>query len=79
MKLTVVLGASSEASFDILLNDNSFVRKWVKELEWCLQHCDINQHEAFFSLLPLGKVVEIETVRDNLRKYRHINTILIKD
>ena len=61
MKLTVVLGASSEASFDILLNDNSFVRKWAKELEWCLQHCDINQHEAFFSLLPLSEAADALT------------------
>ena len=61
MKLTVVLGASSEASFDILLNDNSFVRKWAKELEWCLQHCDINQHEAFFSLLPLSDAADALT------------------
>jgi hypothetical protein len=47
MKLTVVLGASQEASFDISLNDNFFTRKWVKELRWCLSHCEFDQQEAF--------------------------------
>jgi hypothetical protein len=51
MHLTVVLGASNEASFNIVLNDNSFVRKWVKELSWCLNNCEINQQEAFAGLL----------------------------
>ena len=50
MKLTVLLGASQEASFDITLNDNSFVQKWIKELRWCLDHCDFNQQEAFASI-----------------------------
>ena len=52
MKLTVVLGASSEASFDVHLNDNPFVRKWTEELQWCLNNCDFNQQEAFWSLIP---------------------------
>ena len=47
MKLTVVLGASSEASFDIKLNDNSLVRKWTDELRWCLAHRPLDQIEAF--------------------------------
>jgi len=51
MHLTVVLGASSEASFDITLNDNSFTRKWVKELRWCLDNCEFNQQEAFAGFL----------------------------
>jgi hypothetical protein len=55
MQLTVVLGANSEASFDILLNDNSFVRKWIKELSWCLDNCSINQVEAFAGLLTLDE------------------------
>lgn len=47
MILTVVLGASSEASFDIVLRDNSFVKKWTKEFEWCLDNCEFNQQESF--------------------------------
>lgn len=53
MKLTVILGASGEASFDILLNDNPFVRKWTSELSWCLNNCNFNQEEAFGGLLTL--------------------------
>ena len=47
MRLTVVLGASGEASFDIILNDNDFVRKWVDELRWCLDNCPFDQVEIF--------------------------------
>lgn len=47
MRLTVVLGASGEASFDIILNDNDFVRKWVDELRWCLDNCPFDQLEIF--------------------------------
>jgi hypothetical protein len=59
MKLTVLLGASQEASFDITLYDNSFTRKWVKELHWCLDHCDFNQQEAFASFLTLEESAKI--------------------
>lgn len=59
MKLTVVLGASSEASFDILLNDNPFVRKWANELQWCLDNCHFNQQEAFSSLLTLEDAAQV--------------------
>ena len=59
MKLTVELGASSEASFDILLNDNDFVYKWLQELQWCLDHCEFEQQEAFASMLPLDRAAEI--------------------
>lgn len=51
MKLTVVLGASSEASFDIDLFDTPFVKKWLKELRWCLTNCEFNQQEAFAGFL----------------------------
>ena len=51
MKLTGVLGASSEASFDIKLNDNSLVRKWTDELRWCLAHRTYDQEEAFSTFL----------------------------
>lgn len=57
MKLTVVLGASEEASFDINLYDNSFTRKWVEELSWCLDNCEFNQLEAFASLYSLEESV----------------------
>lgn len=53
MKLAVTLGASSEASFDIFLFDNSFVRKWVQEFQWCLSNCQINQEESFVGFLSL--------------------------
>lgn len=59
MKLTVELGTSSEVSFDILLNDNNFVYKWLQELQWCLDHCNFAQQEAFASMLPLDQAVEI--------------------
>jgi len=59
MHLTVVLGASGEASFDITLNDNSFTRKWVKELRWCLDNCDFNQQESFSGLLTLSEAEQI--------------------
>jgi hypothetical protein len=59
MKLTVELGASSEASFDILLNDNDFVYKWLQELQWCLDHCEFEQQEAFASMLSMDQAAEI--------------------
>ena len=59
MKLTVVLGASGEASFDITLNDNPFVHKWVEELRWCLDNCAFNQQEAFSGLLTLNEARQI--------------------
>lgn len=55
MKLTVVLGASSEASFDIVLFDNSFTRKWVKELTWCLDNCEFEHQEVFSGLLTANE------------------------
>lgn len=58
MKLEVILGASSEASFDITLNDNPFVYKWLNELRWCLSNCDIEQQEAFASFLTLDEAVD---------------------
>ena len=61
MKLTVVLGASSEAFFDVHLNDNSFVRKWAEELQWCLDNCKFNQQEAFWSLVSLEESSKILT------------------
>jgi hypothetical protein len=59
MKLTVVLGASQEASFDITLNDNNFTRKWVEELRWCVTHCEFNQLEAFASMISLNESASI--------------------
>jgi len=55
MKLTVVVGASKEASFDITLNDNNFTCKWVEELHWCVTHCEFNQLEAFASMASLNE------------------------
>lgn len=59
MKLTVILGVNSEASFDILLNDNDFVRKWTEELRWHLDNCEFNQQEAFATLLTLQESADI--------------------
>ena len=61
MKLTVILGANEEASFDIALYDNSFTRKWVDELSWCLDNCEFNQSEAFSSFSTLAESAEILT------------------
>lgn len=58
MKLEVVLGASQEASFSITLSDNSFVRKWAEELRWCITNCEINQTEAFATMLTLSEAEE---------------------
>jgi hypothetical protein len=58
MKLTVLLGVSGEASFDITLNDNSFVQKWTEELRWCLNNCEFNQQEAFATLNTLEDLEE---------------------
>ena len=59
MKLTVILGVNSEASFDILLNDNDFVRKWTEELRWHLNNCEFDQQEAFATLLTLQEKADI--------------------
>ena len=59
MKITVLLGASQEASFDITLNDNFFTQKWVEELRWCLTHCDFDQQEVFASFLTLKESADI--------------------
>ena len=61
MKLTVILGANQEASFDISLYDNSFTRKWVDELRWCLDNCDYNQSEAFGSTMTVAAAGEVLT------------------
>ncbi len=58
MKLTVVLGTSGEVSFDILLFDNEFVRKWTEEFQWCLDNCEIDQEESFSGLLSLREAGE---------------------
>jgi hypothetical protein len=61
MKLTVVLGTNGEESFDITLRDNSFTRKWVEELSWCLDNCGVNQLEAFSSALTLTETANLLT------------------
>lgn len=78
MKLTVVLGASQEASFDITLNDNSFTRKWVEELRWCLSHCDFDQQEAFSSFWSLEKSAEMLTESCNTINHYLKNFIEIR-
>lgn len=61
MRLTVVLGTHSEASFTISLNNNKFVQKWVKEARWCLTNCDFEQQEAFLGLMSLEQSAEVLT------------------
>lgn len=77
MKLTVLLGSSGEESFDITLYDNSFTQKWVKELRWCLDNCEINQAEAFSGLLSLEESCKIlssscETINKYLKNFIEI-------
>ena len=79
MKLTVVLGVSGEASFDISLTDNEFVRKWLKEFRWCLDNCNINQQEAFSGLLTLSEAEQIlrnacVTINKYLKNFIEIRT-----
>lgn len=66
MQLTIVLGASSEASFDIELYSTPFVEKWISELKWCVENCGIDQTETFSNFEDptylqdkIGKSVEI--------------------
>ena len=59
MKLTMLLGASQEAAFDITLYDNSFTRKWVEELRWCLLHSTFNQTESFMMHFTLDESEKI--------------------
>ena len=61
MRLTVVLGTHSEASFTISLNKNKFVQKWVKEIRWCLANCNFEQQEVFSGLMSLEQSVEVLT------------------
>lgn len=58
MELRVILGTSGEAAFDIQLYDNEFVRKWTKELQWCLDNSSIDQQESFSGLLTLHEANE---------------------
>ena len=83
MKLTVLLGASGEASFDISLNDNDFVYKWVKELEWSINHCDFNQQETFLQFYSIELVEQIlynacSTINKYLKNYIDIRSDISK-
>lgn len=49
--MVVVLGHQANYSFNIILNDNSFTRKWVKELAWNLDNNQLDQHHTFAFLL----------------------------
>lgn len=70
MKLTVTLGASSEASFDIELFETKFVDKWLSEFRWCLDNCSFVQHEAFATLLTLEQSAErLKQSCDTINRY----------
>ena len=82
MQLTVVLGASGEASFDITLNDNSFVHKWIEELRWCLDNCDFNQRDAFDSQVTLQEAADIvldscETINRYVKNFIQVRSNLL--
>ena len=73
----MLLGTSAEASFNVTLYDNSFTRKWVEELRWCLSHCDIDQIEVFSSGYSLQKSADIlakscETINRYLKNFIEI-------
>lgn len=59
MHLTVVLGTQETECFDIILNQNPFVEKWVDELKWCLEHCEFQQQEAFAATFTPNEVEQI--------------------
>lgn len=70
MKLTVTLGASHEASFDILLYNNPFVNKWVNELQWCLSNCQFNQDEAFSGFITLEEAsIRLKNACSTINRY----------
>jgi hypothetical protein len=82
MKLTVVLGTNEETSFDITIHDNSFTRKWVKELSWCLDNCSFNQAEAFAAMMSLNDACDAltkscETINKYLKNFIDIRTDII--
>lgn len=59
MKITIHLGLQGEDSIEIALYENSFTRKWVKEFQWCLDNCEINQREAFAGFDTLEHSAEL--------------------
>lgn len=59
MKLVIHLGINGNESVTIDLFNNKFVNKWIEELVWCLDNCQINQQEAFADLLSLEESVKV--------------------
>jgi hypothetical protein len=81
MKLTVALGVEGAETFDIQLNSNSFTQKWVNEFRWHLDHCSINQTEAFASLITSAESADIlttacKTINKYLRGFIEIRSDL---
>lgn len=82
MNCTIVLGASGEASFDISLNDNPFVHKWIEEFRWCLVNCEFNQYEAFAGMLSLNEAADklqqsCDIINTYLKKFIEIRTPIV--
>lgn len=82
MKLTVVLGALQEASFDITLNDSSFTDKWVEELRWCLSNSKVDQDESFVQQLTLEQSAEVllqacQTINKYLKNFIEIRANIL--
>lgn len=73
MHLEVTLGYKAESYFNIILYNNNFVKKWIKEFQWCLNNCNFDQNQAFLSLDT------IETVENNLRKSCNIINKYLKN
>ena len=59
MRLKVNLGKNNETYFYVDLYSNSFVNKYVDELEWHLKNCDFNQEESFMNFQSYEKNAEI--------------------
>lgn len=59
MNLEVFLGSTGSVSFDIDLYDTPFVKKWVSELQWCLDNCQFNQLEAFAGCMDLDESQQV--------------------
>ena len=82
MKLEVILGTSQEASFSITLNNNSFTRKWVEELKWCITNSAFNQLETFCQQLTLHESCELlvkscETINKYLGNYIEVRSDIV--
>ena len=83
MELVVYLGVNSETSFTVNLYNNKFVNKWLDELQWCLDNCKFNQHEAFADMQTLEKSAEMllascNTINSYLKEFIKIEQNILE-